>query len=69
MLKHPVRSKGRNRSRLLWLLLLPFILTLWPGLYNQVEPELVGIPFFYWFQILCIFLTALLMAVLYNLTA
>lgn len=68
MITRPTGSR-RNRSWPLWLLLLPFIVTLWPDLYNQSQPELGGIPFFYWFQILCIFLTALLMAALYFLTA
>ncbi len=69
MLSRPTRSTTkRNRSKLLWLLLLPFAVTLWPGLYNQTQPEFIGIPFFYWFQIFAIFLTAALMAVLYFLT-
>jgi Protein of unknown function (DUF3311) len=65
MINRPTGTRRRNRAWLLWLLLLPFIVTLWPGLYNQPQPELGGIPFFYWFQILCIFLTAILMAILY----
>jgi hypothetical protein len=59
------RSRRKSRPRLLLLLLLPFALTLWPGLYNTTQPELIGIPFFYWFQMFCILLTAVLMAILY----
>ena len=33
------------------LLLVPFIATLFPGLYNRMEPQLFGMPFFYWYQL------------------
>jgi Protein of unknown function (DUF3311) len=33
------------------LLLLPFAVVLWPPLYNRIEPEFLGVPFFYWFQL------------------
>ena len=47
----PVRS---DRHPLNWLLLLPLVATLYPPLYNRVEPELLGIPFFYWYQLAAI---------------
>jgi uncharacterized membrane protein len=56
--------KKSKRSWLLWLLLLPFISALWPGFYNQVQPTLLGIPFFYWFQILWIIVSAALIGLL-----
>jgi hypothetical protein len=31
-------------------LALPFIADLWPPFFNRVNPELFGIPFFYWWQ-------------------
>jgi hypothetical protein len=34
------------------------IVTLWVPLYNRIEPSLVGIPFFYWFQVFWILVTA-----------
>ena len=34
------------------LLLVPFVALLWVPFYNRVEPSLLGIPFFYWFQML-----------------
>ncbi|HVB74602.1 MAG TPA: DUF3311 domain-containing protein [Ktedonobacteraceae bacterium] len=68
MVTRPVRSRRKHRPWLLLLLLLPFAVTLWPGIYNVSQPQLIGIPFFYWFQILCIFLTAILMATLYYFT-
>jgi Protein of unknown function (DUF3311) len=41
------------------LLALPFVGTLWVSLYTRVEPTLGGFPFFYWYQLLWIFLSAL----------
>ena len=42
------------------LLLLPFIGLLWIPFYNQVEPSLFGFPFFYWYQLAWVPVTALL---------
>lgn len=41
------------------LLLLPFAADLWPPFYNRIDPELLGIPFFYWWQTVWIVLAAL----------
>jgi hypothetical protein len=41
------------------LLLLPCVLSLCVGFYNTVDPTLFGIPFFYWFQLLLIPVSAL----------
>jgi uncharacterized membrane protein YhdT len=62
------QAKKKNRTRLMWLLLLPFVLLLLPGLYNRDQPELAGIPFFYWFQICCIIITATLTGILIMVT-
>jgi len=59
------RPEKKRRSWALLLLLLPFIVLLWPPLYNFDQPELIGIPFFYWFQLLVVVLTAILTAALY----
>ena len=40
------------------LLLLPFIATLWPPFYNKLEPSFIGLPFFYWFQLLWVLIAA-----------
>ena len=61
-----------ERNRLSWvrlLLLIPFIVLLWPPFYNFEQPELIGIPFFYWFQLLMVIVTAILTAIVYLLTA
>ncbi len=47
----PVRS---DKHPLNWLLLLPLLATLYPPLYNRTDPELLGIPFFYWYQLAAI---------------
>ncbi len=36
-----------------------------PPFYNFKAPEFIGIPFFYWFQLLWIVITAILMAIVY----
>lgn len=68
MMSRQARAKRKYRPWLLLLLLLPFALTLWPGFYNTTQPEFIGIPFFYWFPMLCILITAILMAILYYFT-
>ena len=59
------RPEKKRRSWLLLLLLIPFIVMLWPPFYNFREPALFGIPFFYWFQLLWVIITAILTAVVY----
>ncbi len=38
---------------------------LWPPFYNRAEPSLMGIPFFYWFQLLWVMVGAVLTAIVY----
>jgi hypothetical protein len=45
------------------LLLLPFAGTLIPQIYNRSEPALFGIPFFYWYQLLWVVVTAALLGI------
>jgi hypothetical protein len=45
------RTRREDRNRWHWLLLVPIVLPLMPGLYNRIEPTLLGIPFFYWSQL------------------
>jgi len=59
------RSEKKGRSWLLLLLLIPFIAMLWPPFYNFRDPALFGIPFFYWFQLLWVIITAILTAIVY----
>ena len=48
------------------LLLLPFIGLLWVPFYNRVEPSLFGFPFFYWYQLAWVPITALLTWIVYR---
>jgi Protein of unknown function (DUF3311) len=40
---------------------------LWVPFYNRVEPTVYGIPFFYWFQVAWILVTAAATAIAYRL--
>ncbi|MFR9674253.1 DUF3311 domain-containing protein [Streptomyces sp. TR06-5] len=33
-------------------LFVPFVAMLWVGSYDRVEPTFIGLPFFYWYQML-----------------
>jgi hypothetical protein len=50
------------------LLLLPFVATLVPPFYARAAPALFGFPFFYWYQILWIALSALTVWIVFKLT-
>jgi hypothetical protein len=47
----PGRTRREDRNPWHWLLLVPIVLPLMPGLYNRIEPTMLGIPFFYWSQL------------------
>ncbi len=47
------------------LLIIPFLVVLWVPFYNSIEPELGGIPFFYWYQLAWILLGALIVLIVY----
>jgi hypothetical protein len=51
------------------LLLAPFVGELWPPLYNHADPALFGLPFFYWYQLLWVIVTSLLLALVLAMTA
>jgi len=48
-------------------LLAPFVAILWVGSYARTGPTLIGIPFFYWYQMLWVPLSAVLTTVAYRL--
>ena len=60
-------AKPRNRAWLL-LLLLPFAGLFWVPFYNRIEPSFFGLPFFYWYQFLWVFLTPALTWFVYKKT-
>ena len=55
---------GNGRAWLL-LLVLPFAGLLFPQVYNRETPALFGFPFFYWYQLLWVFLTTALLGIVY----
>lgn len=59
-------AKARRR-RLWWYLLFiaQFAAVCWPPLYNKAEPQVAGIPFFYWYQLLWIVIGGVLTAIVY----
>jgi hypothetical protein len=60
-------SKYRGEAKKGWyvLLLLQFVLALCVPFYNKIEPALAGIPFFYWYQLLMVLVSAILTAIVY----
>ena len=57
----PEKDKG---GALLLLLLIP-MLVLYVPFYNSIEPRLFGFPFFYWFQLIWIFVSMAVTAFVY----
>ncbi|MGO8908400.1 MAG: DUF3311 domain-containing protein [Bradyrhizobium sp.] len=59
-------QKGRSGWSWWYLLFaIQFIVVLWPPFYNRGEPNWMGIPFFYWFQLLLVIVAAVLTAIVY----
>ena len=60
----------QDRKRSLWswwylLLLIQIVAVLWPPFYNKLQPTLIGLPFFYWYQLLWVIVGAALTAIVY----
>jgi uncharacterized protein DUF3311 len=49
-------------------LVIPFVAMLWVGSYAKLTPEFIGIPFFYWYQMLWIFISVLCTVTVYRKT-
>ena len=65
----PPPEKRRRASRGWYLLLLvQFVAVLWPPFYNRDAPRFIGMPFFYWYQLLWVVIAALLTAIVYFVT-
>ncbi|MGO4706813.1 DUF3311 domain-containing protein [Microvirga sp. 2MCAF38] len=54
----PLDTRPRGHRAWNLLLLIPFIALLWVPFYNAIEPQLWGIPFFYWYQFAWVFITS-----------
>ncbi|GAB3007752.1 DUF3311 domain-containing protein [Streptomyces pseudoechinosporeus] len=45
----------------------PFVAMLWVGSYAKVDPAFIGIPFFYWYQMLWVLISTALTMIAYQL--
>ena len=54
----PGRSTSAGSGWWNLLLLVPFIGLLWVPIYNRIEPSIFGVPFFYWYQFLWVFIAS-----------
>lgn len=62
----PEAKSGRRWWYLV--LILPFIATLFPGLYNSESPAMGGLPYFYWYQLLWVVIAGFLTILVYFVT-
>lgn len=63
-----IDEAARARRRRLWwylLFVIQFAAVCWPPLYNKAEPQMAGLPFFYWYQLLWIVIGGVLTAIVY----
>ena len=63
-----MNTERKKRGGWSWwylLFVIQFVVALWPPFYNKMEPTLIGIPFFYWFQLLWVLVSAVFTAVVY----
>ena len=56
---------GRASRAWYWLLLVPLVGLLIPPLYNVEDPKFIGIPFFYWYQLVWVPVSAAITYVVY----
>lgn len=63
MANHQTKQSGWSWWYLIFIGL--FLVSLWVPLYNRVDPTFIGLPFFYWFQLLLILIGAVLTAIVY----
>ncbi|MBL1095823.1 DUF3311 domain-containing protein [Streptomyces coffeae] len=63
----PVRRPVVTPARVViaFCLIVPFVAMLWVGSYAKVDPKLIGIPFFYWYQMLWVPVSTALTSVAY----
>ena len=66
--KSTARAERHDRSPWNWLLLLPLVVTLFPPIYNSIDPTLADIPFFYWYQLAAILVSVVVTLVVYRKT-
>jgi hypothetical protein len=63
-----VNTKRSEWSPWYLLFIIEFVMVLWPPFFNKLEPTLWGMPFFYWYQLACVIVGAVITAIVYNRT-
>lgn len=65
--KHMNEPSERRAGWSWWylLFLVQVIAVIWPPFYNKAEPSWIGLPFFYWYQLLWVVIGAVLAALVY----
>ena len=67
-MQQPAGSPRREWSWWYLLFIAECVAVLWPPFYNKSSPELFNIPFFYWWQFLCIPIGVLSVVVVFRMT-
>jgi hypothetical protein len=62
------RAQRSDHHPINWLLLLPLVLTLFPPIYNRIDPSIGAIPFFYWYQMAAILVSVAVTLLVYRKT-
>jgi uncharacterized membrane protein len=55
----------QRRRPLYWLLVVPTVAPLAVPLYNRTDPQLLGVPFFFWYQLACAVLATVVISIVY----
>ena len=66
-----MNGQSTKRSGWSWwylLLAVQFVFLLWVPSYNRLEPSWIGVPFFYWYQLACVVVAAVVTAFIYVIT-
>ena len=62
------RARRSDHHPINWLLLLPLVLTLFPPIYNSIDPTIGDVPFFYWYQMAAIVVSVVVTLLVYRKT-
>jgi hypothetical protein len=61
----PRTSTPRPWSWWYLLFVVQIVAVLWPPFFNRAEPSWIGMPFFYWYQLLWVIIGAVFTAIIY----
>ncbi len=62
------RAQRSDHHPINWLLLVPLALTLFPPIYNSIDPTIGDVPFFYWYQMAAIVVSVVVTLLVYRKT-